>query len=265
MASKEVTVDIEPPPAIDAIDATRGHQISPMDRIPLPLERIQFTVEGTERGPPPTYEEAMNPASAPPPTYESVIGRVREAHKESNGTVDFIKKVIILLAGTIGCTIAICVTIVIPIAMFCVGSNYFNDCPLNPNIPLYLLLGGLLGAFKQFLQFFHRVNTRQRPDEEEDIERGSSLQSLINCFMMAWFILGSYWVYKEYEPNYDPLKGPWCNKTLYLFAFWQITFIYILFAFMTVCLCSISLCVIAFARRHLRLATPDRESQPIQD
>lgn len=39
-------------------------------------------------------------SAAPPPTYESVIGRVREVHKESSGTLDFIKKIILLLAGT---------------------------------------------------------------------------------------------------------------------------------------------------------------------
>ncbi|CAB0018833.1 unnamed protein product, partial [Nesidiocoris tenuis] len=123
----------------------------------------------------------------------------------------------------------------------------------------------MVGVFKQFLQICGRFRTRQRPEDEEDLERGSSLQSLINCFMLAWFILGSYWVYKEYEPNYDPMKGPWCNRTVYLFAFWQITFIYAFFGLMTFCLCSVSFCIIAFARRHLHLAHPDRESQRIED
>ena len=89
-------------------------------------------------------------------------------HKESSGTIDFVKKLVVLLAGTrkcivisinyvlycyyhhlitfflcsVGCTIAIGVTIVVPVAMFLVGLRYLNECPLNVFIPVYLLVGG---------------------------------------------------------------------------------------------------------------------------
>lgn len=34
-------------------------------------------------------------------------------------------------------------------------------------------------------------------------------------------------MYREYKPNYDPENGlPYCNKTLYLFAFTYMTIIY---------------------------------------
>lgn len=49
---------------------------------------------------PPTYDEAIDPASAPPPSYDSLFGRVREARKSSKGLVDFAKNVLILLLGT---------------------------------------------------------------------------------------------------------------------------------------------------------------------
>lgn len=115
------------------------------------------------------------PLGAPPPSYESVIGRVREVHKESSGTIDFFRKIILLLVGTgkfvlihnkyshknehlslvgwfplfcifnlftVGCTIAIGVTIVVPVAMFLIGLRYLNECPVNMFIPVYLLVGG---------------------------------------------------------------------------------------------------------------------------
>lgn len=61
------------------------------------------------------------------------------------------------------------------------------------------------------------------------------------------------WVYKEYEPNYDPTKDKYCNKTLYLFAFWLITSVYIGLGVITAGLCSISVASIAFSQRP-----PDR-------
>ncbi|XP_069703193.1 transmembrane protein 272-like isoform X2 [Periplaneta americana] len=200
----------------------------------------------SDRGAPPSYEEAIDP-NAPPPSYDSLFGRVREAHKSSKGMFDFLKNVIILLLGTIGCTIILGVTIVIPICMIVIGSIYLHDCPQGEYIPIYLLVGGGFGVLKQLLHLSARVRQREEEQEEERI-RQSPTQTLINCFMLGWFIIGSVWVYKEYEPNYDPLRGKYCNRTLYLFAFWLITSVYIVLGIITMCLCSISVASIAFQR-----------------
>lgn len=85
--------------------------------------------------------------------------------------------------------------------------------------------------------------------------------------MLGWFIIGkllynlfientygsifqgSVWVYKEFEPNYDPnvANGKYCNKNLYLFAFWLITSVYILLGIISVCLCSLSIASVVFS------------------
>ncbi|KAK7863897.1 hypothetical protein R5R35_007227 [Gryllus longicercus] len=200
----------------------------------------------SERGAPPSYEEAIDP-NAPPPSYDSLFGRVREAHKSSKGVFDFLKNVVILLLGTIGCTIILGVTIVVPICMIVIGSVYLHDCPKGEYIPIYLLVGGGFGVLKQLLHLSARVRQREEEQEEERL-RQSPTQTLINCFMLGWFIIGSVWVYKVYEPNYDPSKGvDYCNRTLYLFAFWLITSVYIVLAFATMCLC-IAVASIAFQR-----------------
>ncbi|XP_029671371.1 uncharacterized protein LOC115240385 isoform X2 [Formica exsecta] len=175
-----------------------------------------------ERGAPPSYEEAIDP-NAPPPSYDSLFGRMREARKISKGIFDFLKNIVFLLLGTIGCTIILGVTIVVPICMMVIGGLYLYDCPQA------------------------RVRQRQEERDEERI-RQSPTQTLINCFMLGWFIIGSMWVYKEYEPNYDPALGKYCNKTLYLFAFWLITSVYICLGVITAGLCSISVASIAFQR-----------------
>jgi len=224
---------------------------------PLPrtdvLQMVEFTADGTTRTCPPTYEEAINPASAPPPTYESLFGRVREVHRESSGSLDFIKNVVFLLIGTIGFTIFIGVILIIPISMFIIGLIYLQECPVDNHIPLYLFVGGIFGIFKQYLDLSRRLKNRRRVLMGEEIVEKSNLQSFIGCFMMFWFIMGSYWVYKEYEPSYDPMSGVlYCNKTVYLFAFWQITSVYLVFALLTVCLCCVNVAVIAFDRYHTR-------------
>ncbi|KAJ8945446.1 hypothetical protein NQ318_009904 [Aromia moschata] len=197
-----------------------------------------------ETGAPPTYEEAINP-NAPPPSYDSLFGRVREAQKTSKGVLEFLKNIIIIVLGTLGCTIILGVTIVIPICMIVMGSIYLHDCPQGEYIPVYLLVGGIFGIVKQLLHLSARVRQTEEERQEENL-RQSPTQTLLNCFMLGWFIIGSVWVYKEYEPNYDPTYGKYCNKNLYLFAFWLITSVYILLGIVTVCLCSISIATVVF-------------------
>ncbi|XP_053981840.1 uncharacterized protein LOC128878051 isoform X1 [Hylaeus volcanicus] len=197
------------------------------------------------RGVPPSYEEAIDP-NAPPPSYDTLFGRMREARRVSKGVFDFLKNIIILLLGTIGCTIIIGVTLVIPVCMIVIGGVYLNDCPQGEYIPIYLLVGGAFGVFKQLLHLL-ATGGRHHEEDEERIQQ-SHTQMLINCFMTVWFIIGSMWVYKEYEPNYDPAQGKYCNKTLYLFAFWQITSSYIFLGVLTAGVCSVGLVTILFQR-----------------
>ncbi|XP_017779908.1 PREDICTED: uncharacterized protein LOC108565133 [Nicrophorus vespilloides] len=142
---------------------------------------------------------------------------------------------------TVGCTVILGVTIIIPICMIAMGSIYLHECPQGEYIPVYLLVGGIFGIVKQLLHLSARVRKREEEREEEHL-RQSPTQTLLNCFMLGWFIIGSVWVYKEFEPNYDPMKenGKYCNKSLYLFAFWLITSVYILLGTVTICLCSLS-------------------------
>lgn len=219
-------------------------------RIPPPsYHSVPGTVvahTSSERGAPPSYDEAIDP-HAPPPSYDSLFGRVREAHKASKGMIDFLKNVICLLLGTVGCSIVLGVTIVIPICMIAMGSIYLYDCPQGEYIPIYLLIGGIFGIIKQLLDLSAKVRQREEEREEERI-RQSPTQTVINCFMLGWFIIGSVWVYKEYEPNYDPSRGKYCNRTLYLFAFWLITSVYIVLGVITLCLCCISAATFAVDR-----------------
>lgn len=215
---------------------------------PPPLYNVQggTTISNVhdDSGAPPSYEEAINP-NAPPPSYDSLFGRVREAQRSSKGVLDFLKNVIIIVLGTLGCSIILGVTIVIPICMIVMGSIYLHECPQGEYIPVYLLVGGIFGILKQLLHLSARVRQTEEERQEENL-RQSPTQTLLNCFMLGWFIIGSVWVYKEYEPNYDPTSEKYCNRNLYLFAFWLITSVYIILAFITLCLCSISVATIVF-------------------
>ncbi|XP_071521589.1 transmembrane protein 272-like isoform X2 [Panulirus ornatus] len=245
-------------------------QITTTDGIPPPEEPSgpppaysfqpqRITPIGSQPGPPPSYDECHN-LNVPPPTYDSLFGRVREVQKTSNGVVDFVKNLIILFMGTIGCTVMIGVTIVIPVFMIIVGSLKMDACPAEPYIPIYLVVGGTFGVVKNLLSFQGRLH---RPLAEEDEggegadtptpwHRRLQFTGSINFFLTVWFILGCFWVYRIYEPSYNSDSVFYCDYTLYQFAFWLLTSVYIAAGLLTSCMCCLSVATVVM--QHSRLS-----------
>lgn len=283
---------------------------------------------GRTSGPPPAYDEVVNP-NAPPPSYQSLFGQVREARKTSNGLVDLLRQLFLVLIGTIGCTMIIGFLLLIPITMIFVGVFYINECRAE-NIPAFLVLGGLvwiikniLNCFNQFKKDSTQVNrpparrapvvattnsTIQQPQLTEVVVTGSALggrasgpldanhtqaspeesstphqqqqimttttreqnlhhqqnsirsaqqrhrdrirqppmigltsykcESILNYFLIVWFLAGCIVVYRIYEPDYEnPLSAGYCNRTVYLYAFWLMTSAFIIMAIVLSCLC----------------------------
>lgn len=78
-------------------------------------------------------------------------------------------------------------------------------------------------------------------------DNSSKSSSLIYCFMLCWFFIGCYWIYSIYEPKY----GKDCDKTLYLFAFWLVTSVYLVVGVVLViifCIFLIKICMFVIVR-----------------
>merc|ERR1711962_1865020 len=206
--------------------------------------------QGSNRGPPPSYEDAVDP-NAEPPSYDSLFGRIRDTHKSSRNLIDFLAKSILLLIGTIGCTIACGLTVIIPLCMIIIGAVHLNDCPVEPSIPIFLIVGGSFSVLKYILNLGTASRSRRtNPDEPPPTHPG---QYLINCFLCAWFITGCVWVYRIYPPVLaeDQSDDPrYCNKLVYQFAFWLITSAYIFLGLFTSCICCFSIVVVMLKGDH---------------
>lgn len=236
--------------------------------------------QGRTSGPPPSYDEVVNP-NAPPPSYQSLFGQVREARKTSNGLVDLFRQLFLILIGTLGCTMIIGFLLLIPITMILVGVVYVNECRAE-NIPAFLVIGGFVWIVKNILncynQFKKDSSTSNRPPprrapissaQNQIGERQSSTRNtvssatreqqvhasrirhptligitsfkceyLLNYFLVVWFLAGCIVVYRIYEPDYDnPSSNFYCNRTVYLYAFWLMTSAFIIMAIVLSCLC----------------------------
>lgn len=68
--------------------------------------------------------------------------------------------------------------------------------------------------------------------------KSSICASLLNCMLFGWFIAGCIIVFRSYEPNYtDPNDPRFCNRTVYLFAFWLISSICLIFGLIITSIC----------------------------
>ena len=71
------------------------------------------------------------------------------------------------------------------------------------------------------------------------------LDGVLNLFLFTWFVAGNIWVYSKYKPNFvPPVDQPlnYCNKTVYLFAFWVITSSYVILGMICTCTCLLAAC-----------------------
>ncbi|XP_041842617.1 transmembrane protein 272-like [Melanotaenia boesemani] len=148
-----------------------------------------------------------------------------------------------LPAPILGCSkLAFCI---LPIAQIAIGSVYLNDCPRQQYIPIYLIVSGVFGLILGVLSC---LPCAQEP-EDGTVNLLSRIctawNSLTSFFLFCWFITGNVWIYSIYEPNYNKTATDvnlYCNKTLYLFAFWTTTLVYILLGLFLVIGCCVLFC-----------------------
>ncbi|KAI5609919.1 hypothetical protein C0J50_5591, partial [Silurus asotus] len=131
----------------------------------------------------------------------------------------------------------------LPIAQISIGTIYLKECTQQNYIPVYVLVSGV---FSLCLTLLSCLPFSQKDSPSLDLFC-SIWNSLVSGFILCWFIAGSVWIYSIYPANYNStvVDIPYCNKTLYLFAFWTTTLAYIILAlvfvggfFFLICMCA---------------------------
>lgn len=84
----------------------------------------------------------------------------------------------------------------------------------------------MTGIFATINQTFSYRIHRQTTDFLED--HSKNLIGLRITFIILSFTVGTgtYWILKIFKPNWDPEHGEYCNKFVYIFAFFVTIMIY---------------------------------------
>ncbi|XP_044196921.1 transmembrane protein 272-like [Thunnus albacares] len=140
---------------------------------------------------------------------------------------------------------------IMPIAQIAIGAIHLNDCPRQHYIPIYLIVVGVFGLILSVLSC---LPCAQEPKDgtANPLSRLCTIwNSLTSFFIFCWFIAGNVWIYSIYQPNYNKNTtsvDPYCDKTLYLFAFWTTTLVYILLGLFLLCGCCVLVCFLLCGR-----------------
>nr|KAF7396887.1 hypothetical protein H0235_016424 [Vespula pensylvanica] len=171
-------------------------------------------------------------------TYGSVVFQLKDAHLEANGTCDFVFRALRVISKTMIVTICLAVLSTMPILMFILGIQFIKDCPREPHIPLYMVVGGTLGTVRMFWSLYSQIRSRRPealtvPNTRSYVSPMKLASIALSCFLVGWFALGNYWIlsieWPEYAPMlYDPDR--WCHKTLYIFSLVHLCVVYVAIA-----------------------------------
>jgi len=155
--------------------------------------------------------------------------------------------------------VTIALTNIISILMLIVGAIYINDCKVQPNIPIYLIVSAVFALVEGILNAFVTILTRLHASAQAKIEwQGGEppqtkfgrmhaklvpvqriVRSIFGIFGFCWLIVGSVWVYSVYGGlvTADSKDSHYCHSCPYYFTFVLITITWILVFLAIPCCC----------------------------
>ncbi|CAH0399946.1 unnamed protein product [Chilo suppressalis] len=142
---------------------------------------------------------------------------------EASGTVDFVCRAAKIMNRTIVMTVFLACLSTLPVIMLIMGVQYIRDCPAEPRIPVYMVVGGAAGGAGICWLLWAQLASRSSNSSASIPER--VLAYTLTIFLMGWFAFGNYWTLGILWPDYAPTlfePNQWCHRTLYVFALTQL-------------------------------------------
>ncbi|CAF1286100.1 unnamed protein product [Rotaria sordida] len=170
------------------------------------------------------------------------------------------------LFGSVGLLIFFGLLTPIPIAEIIIGRYYVNDCPVNPKIPHYLFVTGVVVLIHNILIIIKGIvittiinpakKVRGNDSKAVGISTGIACITCIilliifalTIFAIGWTIAGLIWVFGAWNKvQYsEPTQSTYCHPTLYRFTYW-LFFLPFIIPVVLCCICCCSICGVGAA------------------
>jgi hypothetical protein len=115
----------------------------------------------------------------------------------------------------------------LPIAMIAVGGSNTGDCPIQPWIPIYLIINGCTAIVAVMVG---SALISSLTIKSADVHKGSlkRVNVTIQLFAFCWTIPGSIWTFGAaglVQYRYNSLSN-YCDQATFQLAFWSLIFHY---------------------------------------
>ncbi len=205
---------------------------------PPPPARIPFIPTVYQIGSPPPFQQSI------PLSITRPIKKAKFVREKPPGLFTT------LSAGGFS-TLAVLIYLIfllgLPITKLVLGILYVQECPINKNIPIYMIVSGACGlAMIIFLlltsacTYCRAICIAKKSTHGFmicTIALGRGMQGALAIFLFIWFFIGNGWVFGvRYRVQTDRPNdiNNYCNPTLYWFAFYVLIFTYV-YAIFTFC------------------------------
>jgi len=153
----------------------------------------------------------------------SVLSRVRNIRAYE--PIGFVRTFVAYLFGSIAGIIAVIIANAIQIIMIITGAVYINSCPNRAGIPIILIITGSVNLLLCIVESIKRQINTESNIIPKLVHTITAIKLLSAVSFLAWCVL----VYDSPTPNYDdPNASNYCNRYLYLYAFWLLNGILII-------------------------------------
>ncbi|XP_017876872.1 uncharacterized protein LOC108623091 [Ceratina calcarata] len=172
-------------------------------------------------------------------TYGSVVFQLKDANLEATNICDFVLRALKVVCRTRVVIVCLICLSAVPFLMLIYGWNFYKECPKEPRIPIYMVIGGAFGTILMVLVIYAQIRSRRTkmisvPSTSSQISFSKLITIVLSCFLLGWFMLGNYWILRIMWPPYtsayvhDP--DDYCCKNLYVFALVHLGVVYVIFA-----------------------------------
>ncbi|UJR23363.1 hypothetical protein I4U23_026373 [Adineta vaga] len=160
----------------------------------------------------------------------------------------YIPTPVVAILGSIYTLIVLCILLIFPVLELAFGSYYRSQCPIEPNIPVYLIVTGACGLASialtivivlSFLLLIKKSNTASAIAVGCTVGCVLIFLVLMSFFLFAWFIVGNVWIFgvhKRVDLD-NELSTNYCQRTLYQFAFTMLIISYVMCVLSCCCSC----------------------------
>ncbi|BFZ06602.1 hypothetical protein BsWGS_09641 [Bradybaena similaris] len=170
------------------------------------------------------------------------VNKIQFAKKESPTRFSLIRTIFITFATSTCFTFLLTMLMFIPISKIIIGAIFFDECPAEPFIPIYLVVGGTVACIRDIINMCVRATLTDEKYYKYDVPI-TLLAFIYTMAEFGWFVYGSVYVFLLVDKFQwkDKSAKDYCSYMLYLYAFVLTAMSYFLL-FMTCIISGATIC-----------------------